>query len=155
MWDLPGPGIEPVSPALAGGFLTTVPPGKPRDSFIISPCQTCIRCSYLLNTHTGSQSPNLVVGRCLSLITCFLITKSTSRTSLGCLRAVGIVPSQFWSSHPRLTCRTAARGRGGGSSVGRGAGSWRSCEQRSDLVIACSSHASTSSPVFQRPVLSL
>ena len=24
MWDLPGPGIEPVSPALAGGFLTTV-----------------------------------------------------------------------------------------------------------------------------------
>ena len=29
MWDLPGPGLEPVSPALAGGFLTTVPPGKP------------------------------------------------------------------------------------------------------------------------------
>ena len=28
MWDLPGPEIEPVSPALAGGFLTTVPPGK-------------------------------------------------------------------------------------------------------------------------------
>ena len=22
MWDLPGPGLEPVSPALAGGFLT-------------------------------------------------------------------------------------------------------------------------------------
>ena len=29
MWDLHGPGLEPVSPALAGGFLTTVPPGKP------------------------------------------------------------------------------------------------------------------------------
>ena len=29
MWDLPGPGLEPVSPALAGGFLITVPPGKP------------------------------------------------------------------------------------------------------------------------------
>ena len=26
--DLPGPGIEPVSPALAGGFFTTEPPGK-------------------------------------------------------------------------------------------------------------------------------
>ena len=26
--DLPGPGIEPVSPASAGGFLSTVPPGK-------------------------------------------------------------------------------------------------------------------------------
>ena len=30
MWDLPGPGLEPVSPALAGGFLTTAPPVKPR-----------------------------------------------------------------------------------------------------------------------------
>ena len=29
MWDPPGPGPEPVSPALAGGFLTTAPPGKP------------------------------------------------------------------------------------------------------------------------------
>ena len=28
MWDLPGPGLEPVSPASAGGFLTTAPPGK-------------------------------------------------------------------------------------------------------------------------------
>ena len=28
MWDLPGPGIEPMSPALAGGFFTTAPPGK-------------------------------------------------------------------------------------------------------------------------------
>ena len=29
MWDLPGPGFEPVSPALAGGLPTTAPPGKP------------------------------------------------------------------------------------------------------------------------------
>ena len=28
MWDLPGSGLEPLSPALAGGFLTTAPPGK-------------------------------------------------------------------------------------------------------------------------------
>ena len=27
--DLPEPGIEPVSPALAGGFFTTEPPEKP------------------------------------------------------------------------------------------------------------------------------
>ena len=26
-WDLPGPGIKPMSPALAGGFFTTEPPG--------------------------------------------------------------------------------------------------------------------------------
>ena len=29
MWDLPDPGIKPMSPALAGGLLTTAPPGKP------------------------------------------------------------------------------------------------------------------------------
>ena len=27
--DLPNPGIEPMSPALAGGFFTTEPPGQP------------------------------------------------------------------------------------------------------------------------------
>ena len=29
MWDLPRPGLELVSPALAGRFSTTAPPGKP------------------------------------------------------------------------------------------------------------------------------
>ena len=29
VWDLPGPGIEPVSPALAGEFFTTEPQRKP------------------------------------------------------------------------------------------------------------------------------
>ena len=32
MWDLPGPGLEPASPALGGGLLTTAPPGKPNPS---------------------------------------------------------------------------------------------------------------------------
>ena len=30
MWDLPRLGLEPTSPALAGRFPTTVPPGKPK-----------------------------------------------------------------------------------------------------------------------------
>ena len=34
MWDLPRPGLEPVSPALAGRFSTTAPPGKPYISFL-------------------------------------------------------------------------------------------------------------------------
>ena len=41
MWDLPGPGIEPVSPALAGRFLTTVPPGKPPCSVLLGSLYTC------------------------------------------------------------------------------------------------------------------
>ena len=31
--DLPNPGIKLIAFALAGGFFTTVPPGKPLDSF--------------------------------------------------------------------------------------------------------------------------
>ena len=33
-WDLPGPGLEPVFPALTGGFLTTGPPGKSLETFL-------------------------------------------------------------------------------------------------------------------------
>ena len=33
MWDLPRPGLEPLSPALAGRFSTTAPPGKPHWAF--------------------------------------------------------------------------------------------------------------------------
>ena len=32
MWNLPRPGMEPKSPALAGGFSSTVPPGKSSES---------------------------------------------------------------------------------------------------------------------------
>ena len=33
MWDPPRPGLEPVSPALAGRLSTTAPPGKPQAFF--------------------------------------------------------------------------------------------------------------------------
>ena len=36
MWNLPGPGFKPMSPALAGGFLSIVPPEKSFDIVIIS-----------------------------------------------------------------------------------------------------------------------
>ena len=35
VWDLPGPGIKPVSPALVGRFLSSVPPGKSLLLFLI------------------------------------------------------------------------------------------------------------------------
>ena len=35
MWDPPRPGLEPVSPALAGRLPTTAPPGKPINDFLI------------------------------------------------------------------------------------------------------------------------
>ena len=33
LWDPPRPGLEPVSPALAGRLSTTAPPGKPFSPF--------------------------------------------------------------------------------------------------------------------------
>ena len=41
MWVLPRPGIEPMSPALAGGFITTAPPGK-------SQCCLCFFFFFLI-----------------------------------------------------------------------------------------------------------
>ena len=38
IWDPPGPGHEPVSPASAGGLSTTAPPGKP--SYVLSSCKS-------------------------------------------------------------------------------------------------------------------
>ena len=34
MWDLPRPGLEPASPALAGRLSTTAPAGKPCGEFL-------------------------------------------------------------------------------------------------------------------------
>ena len=49
MWDLPRPGLEPVSPALAGGFSTTAPPGKPLLGFYENINLICFSC--ILYTH--------------------------------------------------------------------------------------------------------
>ena len=35
MWDLPRPGLEPMSHALAGRFSTTAPPGKPPTAYVL------------------------------------------------------------------------------------------------------------------------
>ena len=36
MWDPPRPGLEPVSPALAGRLPTTAPPGKPQTGWFLN-----------------------------------------------------------------------------------------------------------------------
>ena len=47
MWDLPRPGLEPVSPALAGRFSTTALPGKPSTGFSIF-TKLCNHHHYLI-----------------------------------------------------------------------------------------------------------
>ena len=59
MWDLPGPGLEPVSPALAGGFLTTAPPGKSRQGFLLCKMNTYYVPSVVQASEKKKQ-PNMV-----------------------------------------------------------------------------------------------
>ena len=47
MWDLPRPGLKPVSPALAGRFSTTAPQGKPGLS--------CLNAAWALGLGTMPQ----------------------------------------------------------------------------------------------------
>ena len=54
MWDPPRPGLEPVSPALAGGFSTTAPPGKP----------SSLSFKMLHTDHTAAFLPQLLSSSC-------------------------------------------------------------------------------------------
>ena len=55
MWVLPRPGLEPVSPALAGRFLTTAPPGKPSLLTFDPDCTALLR-----PTPAASPGPRVV-----------------------------------------------------------------------------------------------
>ena len=87
--DLPDPGIEPTSPALAGGFFTTEPPGNPKCLLAVL-CLATQLCSTLYNSmdcsppgssvHEDSPGKNTGVG-CHSLLQGIILT---------------------WGSNPRL-----------------------------------------------------
>ena len=52
MWDVPESGTELMSPALTGRFLTTEPPGKPQNMFLLILCCKC--CSDALDNFSKS-----------------------------------------------------------------------------------------------------
>ena len=49
--DLPDPGIEPASPALAGGFFTTEPPGKAAHTHTYINICVCVCVYGYIYTH--------------------------------------------------------------------------------------------------------
>ena len=49
MWNCPRPGIRPMSPALAGNFLTTEPPGKSKICFVDATVFTVHFGAFILN----------------------------------------------------------------------------------------------------------
>ena len=67
MWDLPGPGLEPMSPALAGGFLSTVPPGKPQSEDTYLTCKTLpAYCQSITQFKISFQSDKIALRTCKS-----------------------------------------------------------------------------------------
>ena len=71
MWYLPRPGLEPVSPALAGGFSTTAPPGKPpKPCFFISILQLrkwgSARLNSLSRIHSQQATLLFLISGCLA-----------------------------------------------------------------------------------------
>ncbi|KAJ8785852.1 hypothetical protein J1605_006812 [Eschrichtius robustus] len=63
MWDLPRPGLEPMSPALAGRFSTTAPPGKPQGGYCSLRCTGFSLRWFLLLWSTGSRHHRLQTRR--------------------------------------------------------------------------------------------
>ena len=59
---LPGPGIELTSPALAGGLLTTEPPGKPLTKAAAAAAKSLQSCPTLCNPIDGSPAGSPVPG---------------------------------------------------------------------------------------------
>ena len=75
--DLPDPGIEPVFPALAGGFFTTEPPGKTWiNSAAAAAAESLQSCPILCDPINGRPSGSTVPSQ-------FLKTRSRKPTSLG------------------------------------------------------------------------
>ena len=60
--NLPNPGIEPVFPALSGGFFSTEPPGKPFTSFAAAAAKSLRSCPTLCGPIDGSPPGSPVPG---------------------------------------------------------------------------------------------
>ena len=95
MWDPHGPGIEPISPALADGFLTTGPPRKPQQWKFMSQHSGRLESTSSLSWQIqGLLRACFLVHRYLSSC-CVLIWLGSS---VGCL--LYGTKSDSWGLHP-------------------------------------------------------
>ena len=67
MWDLPIPGLEPVSPALAGRFSTTAPLGKPRNFLITVAILLLVLGVFLFSNSSWFSLGKLYLSKNLSI----------------------------------------------------------------------------------------
>ena len=71
MWDLPRPGLEPVSPALAGRVSTTAPPGKPPYAVFLNNYTVSKYCIPIVKTNFAFS----IFYLSLKIHLCFLFKK--------------------------------------------------------------------------------
>ena len=85
MWDLPRPGLEPVSPALAGRFPTTAPPGKPHSVFnesITTVSSHCYQDLGVIYATTPGRGKGTMKGWCLHVV---VLSYNLDKSSVLCL----------------------------------------------------------------------
>ena len=70
MWDPPRPGLKPVSPALAGRFSTTAPPGKPLELIFVYGVK---ECSNFIDLHAAVQLSQRRLLKTLSFLYCIFL----------------------------------------------------------------------------------
>ena len=79
VWDLPGPGLEPASPAPAGRFFITVPPGKEaqRPYFFSNKSfqGNSLAVPWLGLCCLGAKGPGLIPGQGIQLCKLWSMTK--------------------------------------------------------------------------------
>ena len=69
MWDVPRPEVEYMFPALAAGFLSTVPPGKSAATAAAKSLQSCpTLCDPTDGSPSGSTVPGILQARTLEWV---------------------------------------------------------------------------------------
>ena len=112
MWDLPRPGLEPVSPAWAGRFSTAAPPGKPQSATFLTPGTGFVEDSFSTGWEGGNgSSPNASDGgneaSLKALLACPLLTSCCAGGEAGDPRFRGyssfsLPPPQSFHHYTRL-----------------------------------------------------
>ena len=156
-WNLPGPGIKPSSPALAGGFLTTGPPGKAHKLTLKCSCFV-LQVSHPQGSHVHRRAQchrqsALLMPEAFDMQICVLHSREPSSTpSKSCRRSAGpSLPRGRWHSSlgagTAWTCHRSWRRSpqrvkpststtllsDSASSLGKSRPSWNSCQSMTFL----------------------
>ena len=94
--DLPNPGIEPVSPELAGGFFTTLLPG----AAAAKPLQSClILCDPIDRSPPGCPVPGILQARSLEWVAISFSNVWKWKVKVKSLSCVRLVATPWTAAH--------------------------------------------------------